>query len=591
MTTFLDKVNFRRISSLAVAGLGPFAAAFAKNDRPDIVLLLADDWGYPHATVYGDPGVDSRVLDRIAEEGMLFTHAYSAAPHSSPSRASILTGQYPHRLRDACNLNCYFPGDLRVYPAELEKAGYETVFWHKGWGPGVWAETGWEHNPAGHEVTDLVSYIENAPEDKPICVWMGSRRPHRPYEMGSGEAHGFDPAAIAVSPDLPDSPDVRGDLADYYYNIQLFQDECEAVIEALRKSGRLDNTLLIITGDNGDSFPRAKSNLYDMGCHVPMAVRWPGVIESGSVCDGFVNLMDLCATFYEVAGVEPPEKMDSRSLVPVFKGKKNGTRNEMYFDRERHTNTRPGGYGYPMRSVRTDDFLFIHNFHPERLPAGVDPVFGDTGNGPAKAYMSFHRDEYPAEIFERAFGKRPEYELYDLRTDPYCHKNVAEDKDYASVRKTMEKKLLRWMKDTGDPRVDPLDMSFDTYPYVRRAMKIAVFDIDGCVNGPDGKPYPWVLEQMNLLRGRGVEVMQVNLPEELDSCVEVLDRIRKESGLSGREITVVSDACNGIISAKKAGLIPAGVTWGENDAREMLMAGASYVLSDAEDLALCMDFL
>lgn len=585
-------MNVNKIGLCALGGLLPLAGAAAQDGRPNIVLLLADDWGFPHATVYGDPEVDSGVFDRIASEGMLFTHAYSAAPHSSPSRASILTGMYPHRLRDAASLNCYFPRDLRVYTEELEKSGYETVFWHKGWGPGVWDATGWEHNPAGREVTDLVKYIEeDAPEGKPICVWMGSRRPHRPYAAGSGEANGFNPANIAVSPDLPDAPDVRTDLADYYYNIRLFQEECAAVIEALEKSGRMENTLLIVTGDNGDSFPRAKSNLYDMGCHVPMAVRWPGVVEPGSVCEGFVNLMDLCATFYEAAGVKPPVKLDSKSLMPVFRGKKDGSRKEMYFDRERHTNTRPGGYGYPMRSVRTDDFIFIHNFHPERLPAGVDPVFGDTGNGPAKAYMSFHRDEYPSEIFERAFGLRPEYELYDLRKDPHCLVNVAEDREYSGIRKRLEGKLVRWMKRTDDPRVNPDDMSFDLYPYVRKAMKIAVFDTRGCVNDNSGKALPWVVGQMEELRSRGVEVIEFQSHESIETYASALGEILKNSGLTGREITFITGDCNGILAAKKVGIIPAGVTWGDYDAGQMLMAGASYVLTDAEDLKLCLDFL
>mgnify|MGYP000577406073 CR=1 FL=1 len=113
-----------------------------QQTRPNIVLLLADDWGFPHATPYGDKVVDSRVFDSVAAEGMLFTKAYSAAPHSSPSRACILTGCYAHRLGEACNLNSYFPRDLTVYPELLEKAGYMTVYWHKGWGPGVFSQTG-----------------------------------------------------------------------------------------------------------------------------------------------------------------------------------------------------------------------------------------------------------------------------------------------------------------------------------------------------------------------------------------------------------------------------------------------------------------
>ncbi len=607
----------------ATLALIPLACLSAQNlysqdTRPNIVLLLADDWGFPHATPYGDRVVDTRVFDNVAAEGMLFTRAYSAAPHSSPSRASILTGCYAHRLGEGCNLNSYFPRDLTVYPDLLEKAGYLTVYWHKGWGPGVFSKTGWEHNPAGHEVQNLAEWIEQAPADKPICAWMGSRRPHRPYSVGSGEANGFCPDSLVLCPDLPDAPDVRTDVADYYYNIRLFQEECEEIIEALRKSGRLDNTLLVMTSDNGYSFPRAKSNLYDLGCHIPLAIRWPGVVEPGSVCDGFVSLMDLTATFYEAAGVDGPSDMDSRSMIPVLKGKREGTRKELYLDRERHTNTRPGGYGYPMRAVITENYHYIENLHPERLPAGVDPVFGDTGNGPAKAYMSFHRDEYPSEVFERAFGLRPAKELYDVKEDPDRIVNLADSPAYRSIGKKMARKLHRWMRRTDDPRTDPDDMSFDTYPYVRKAMKALVLDIDGTMVSSDGSVLPWVSGQVRKLYGNGIrifllssgnrdsilniaqeELAGVNVAgiypdikaDDVDAYASILSEIVNTLGITGREVTHLGDDERGVLACKKAGVIPAGVTWGELDAQQMLIAGASYVLSDEEDLALCMDFL
>ena len=589
-----------------------------QDKRPDIVLLLADDWGYPHAAPYGDRVVDSRVFDSVASEGMLFTRAYSAAPHSSPSRACILTGCHAHRLKEACNLNCNFPRDLTVYPELLEKAGYETVYWHKGWGPGVFSSTGWEHNPAGHEVKDLAQWIRETPYDKPICAWMGSRRPHRPYDVGSGAEHGFAPDSIQLCPDLPDAPDVRTDMADYFYNIQLFQDECEEVIEALRESGRLENTLLVITSDNGYSFPRAKSNLYDLGCHIPLAIRWPGVVEPGTVCDGFVSLMDLTATFYEAAGVKGPSDMDSKSMIPILKGKKDGTRKELYLDRERHTNTRPGGYGYPMRAIVNADWHYVENLHPERLPAGVDPVFGDTGNGPAKAYMSFHRDEYPAEVFERSFGLRPARELYNVAKDPDCIVNLAEDPEYKSIREKMARRLHRWMRRTDDPRVDPDDMSFDEYPYVRKAMKAVVIDIDGTMISKDGKPLLWVTEKVKELSDRGLPIvvtsslsdkdvkslLDSSLPginfhavySGLDSNDEVsysviLKRLLADFAITGREMTHIGDDARGVLACKLAGVIPVGVTWGDLDAQQMLIVGASYVLSDREDLDLCLDFL
>ena len=134
----------------------------------------------------------------------------TARLHIHPLQEPVFwTGCYAHRLGEACNLNSYFPRDLTVYPELLGKAGYMTVYWHKGWGPGVFSQTGWKHNPAGHEVQNLAEWIEQAPADKPICAWMGSRRPHRPYSVGSGEEHGFCPDSLKLCPDLPDAPAIR----------------------------------------------------------------------------------------------------------------------------------------------------------------------------------------------------------------------------------------------------------------------------------------------------------------------------------------------------------------------------------------------
>lgn len=618
------KIRRAQAGMCALAGLLSSCGDKPSDDkRPDIILLLADDWGYPHAAPYGDRVVDSRIFDSIASEGMLFNRAYCASPHSSPSRATILTGCYAHTLGPAASLNCYFPADLTVYPSELEKSGYLSVSWNKGWGPGLFKDTGWEHNPAGKEVEDLSKWIEEAPADKPICVWMGSRRPHRPYIVGSGEANGFCPDSLVLSPDLPDAPPVRCDVADYYYNIQLFQDECEQIINSLKKTGRYDNAIIVMTGDNGYSFPRAKSNLYDLGVHVPLAIRWPGVIKPGSVCDGFVSLMDLAPTFYDAAGVEPPAKMDAVSLIPVLRGHKKGAHKELYLDRERHTNLREGGYGYPMRSVVTDKYHYIRNLHPERVPAGMDPVFGDCGNGPAKCYMSFNRDEYPEEIFQRAFGKRPAEELYDVVADPDLLYNLAEDPAYAKVLKKMRRKLDRWMTETGDPRLDPEDMSFDTYPYVRKKMRLAIFDLDGTMLdtslGEDTAVpmYPGMENTIRELHSRGILLAVISdqtqevaerlvsryLPDipfvaitgtgcvKTDCYEDVVKDIMDKAGIAPANTVLAGDRTVDVVTAKEVGAMTVGVTWGASTVQEIIISGATNVVTDEEILKLCYDYL
>ena len=464
---------YKRIFTAGAALLPLLAGAQDRAQRPDIVFLFADDWGFPFARDYGDQNVDSYLFDRIADEGMVFTNAYCTAPSSSPSRASILTGRYPHNLRQAANLWGIFPSDLVCYPARLQENGYVSAYQGKGWGPGLWLlEKG---NPAGEQVKDLAAWIRSTPADQPICAWLGSHRPHRPYVEGSGVEHGFSTSAVLVSENLPDVEEVRGDMADYYWNIRLFQDECMDVMRALEETGRLENTLLVIAGDNGYPFPRAKSNVYDEGCHVPLAIRWPGVTKPKSRCEGFVSLMDLTATFYEASGVTPPDSLQSVSLIPTLLGKADG-RPEIFTEKERHV-PRRDGTGYPSRSLRDKKFQYIRNFHPERTSQGEDPIYGEVDNGPAKKYMVEHARETHPELYDLAFGPRPAEELYDVVNDPWLKHNLASDPAYRKVLRKMSRKMDRWMKESYDPRYrNPGYVATDRYRYMnnRRVLEQAI---------------------------------------------------------------------------------------------------------------------
>jgi len=461
----------KNTSALLILGMAA-ACGSAAAQRPNIVLVLADDWGFPNAAAYGDKAARMPNFERVVSQGMLFTQAYCSAPSSSPSRAAILTGNYPHALGEAANLWARFPADLQVYPSLLEQQGYVIGLEGKGWAPGEFKTGHWPHNPAGWEHDDLAKYIDEVPADKPICFWFGSHYPHRPYDDGIGAANGFDPAAIEVSPNMPDAAAVRGDLADYYYYCYLYDKRAGEILQALERNGRLKNTIFVMTGDNGYPFPRAKANLYDEGSHIPLAIMWPGVIGKPSVYTGFVNLLDLAPTFCEAAGVKPLKPMQGRSLVAVLQGKeKASARPAIYLERERHANVRAGNVGYPSRAVKTSDFIYIRNLRPDRWPAG-DPKyqsslapFGDCDNGPAKKFMVENKAAYP-ELFDRAFGKRPAEELYDLHNDPAQQHNLATDPAFGATLQKLRAMVDKWMKETGDPRVDPSCDIFDTYYYV-----------------------------------------------------------------------------------------------------------------------------
>ena len=446
--------------------------------QPNILLAIADDWSWPHAGAYGDPIVKTPVFDRIAREGVLFTRAFAAAPSCTPSRAALLTGRYPHQLEEGGNLHGFLPERFPVYTGLLERAGYHVGYARKGWGPGRVEPGGRTRNPAGPVFSDFDTFIRARRAGQPFVFWFGSQDPHRPYEEGSGAASGIDLASIRVPGFLPDTPEVRRDLADYYFEVQRFDRELGEILDRLRALGELDNTLIVVTADNGMPFPRAKANVYDAGARVPLAMRWPGRAKAGLVTDAFINLSDLAPTFLEAAGLTPPASMSARSVLPLASGGRSQARDQVFIERERHAHVRRGNLSYPVRAVRTNEWLYIRNLRPDRWPAG-DPElvfsvgpYGDIDGGVTKTQMLERRsDAATARFFALATAKRPAEELYDLRADPDQLNNVAGEPGRGSVKAQLRRMLDEWMRSTGDPRATSDDDRWDRYPYYGQPSK------------------------------------------------------------------------------------------------------------------------
>ncbi|MCX8495426.1 MAG: sulfatase [Akkermansiaceae bacterium] len=452
--------------------------------RPNILFLLGDDWAWPHASCLGTPGIKTPTFDRLAREGVLFRNAHAAAPSCSPSRAAMLTGQWPWRLGPAANLHGFIPATYPVYPDLLEQAGYWVGFCGKGYSPGT--DQGRQHNAAGPEFKGFKEFLGARPATQPFCCWLGSFFPHRPYPRGSGVQGGIDPATVVVPPYLVDSAAVRSDICDYIFALEAFDRQAAEAIAVLENSGELDNTLIVIGGDNGWPFPRAKATCYDSGTHQPLAVRWGSRIKPGRVVDDFVSLADLAPTFLEAAGLTPPAAMSARSFLNVLLAEGSGqvdpTRDHVLTFMERHfIKARIDGgqpeVGYPMRTLLTHEFHYILNFKPQRWPAGDPPRgappdfelyakrtnagYADVDAGPAKAWILTHADD-PA--FARIFEKRPARELFDLRVDPFELHNVADDSAYAATLKELDARLMAELKSSGDPRLTGEEL--DRYPTV-----------------------------------------------------------------------------------------------------------------------------
>jgi arylsulfatase A-like enzyme len=463
-----------RAATLFAALLATLVAPSAQPAaRPSVLIVIADDWSWPDAGIGGHPSIRTPAFDRVAREGALFRHAFAAAPSCTASRAALLTGQAPHRLGEGANLWSRLPAAFVTYPDRLEQAGYVVGLHGKGWGPGTLEGTGRARNPAGPSFESFDAFLSSAPPGAPFAFWLGPSDPHRPYDPVLAPRRGVTGDGQRVPATLPDVPAIRHDLADYAAEVERFDHVLAQALAALERRGRLDDTMVVVTSDNGRPFPRDKANLYDGGVRVPLAIRWPARIRPGRVVDPFVSLADLAPTFLEVAGLPADGSLSARSLMPLLDGRDTAAdRDRVFVERERHARVRAGNLGYPARGVRTMDYLYIRNLAPDRWPAG-DPAmqgsvgpYGDVDHGPSKDFiLAYREDPAIAPHFARAFAKRPAEELYALQSDPDQLVNVIADPVHAQALAALRASLDEWMRRTGDPRAHGSDDVFSNYPY------------------------------------------------------------------------------------------------------------------------------
>ena len=440
--------------------------------RPNILFAIADDAS--HMSAYGHSFVSTPAFDRVADDGVRFDAAFTSNPKCAPSRASLLTGRHTWQLEEACNHFGIFPAKFAVYPDILEEAGYAVGFTGKGWAPGDWKAGGRSRNPAGpawNERTlsppnscisnkDYAANFEDfldASGDAPFYFWYGGHEPHRPYDPGEGERAGVDGAAVAVPAYLPDEDPVRGDLADYAAEVAWFDRHLGKMLETLEARGLLEDTLVVVTSDNGMPFPRVKGQMYEADFRLPMAAMWRGTIAGGRVIADLVSFVDLAPTFLDAAGLGTSPSMSGRSLLPLLTSSESGvidkTRTRVYMGREKHDLGRENDLGYPVRCVRTPRFLYVRNFAPDRWPAGnPETGFTNIDSSPTKSLILDQHSSGNDYYFNLAMGKRPAEELYDIVVDPDCLDNLAADPDFESVRRELAAELLSVLRAQGDPR-------------------------------------------------------------------------------------------------------------------------------------------
>lgn len=483
----MNSISRRDLLAGSLALSGTACVNPAKARRPNILLAYSDDQSYPHASALGDPVVKTPAFDRIAREGVILEHSYTACPSCTPSRSALLTGRQIWRIGEGGVLYGTLHPEHPLFTHLLEDAGYHIGYVGKPWAPGDWRAGGLERHPFGMEYADRLEpepphgidtrdyagnfedFLASRPGDAPFFFFFGATEPHRDYEPGIGERSGLDPSRIEMPPYLPDAPEVRSEILDYYYEIEHFDRHLGRMLDTLERIGELDNTLVVVTSDNGMPFSRTKATLYDSGTRMPTAVRWAERVPGGRRIEDFVSHVDLAPTFLDAAGLPRLVTHDGSSMLPLLESNVNGRldpdRDHVVTGMERHTWCRPDGATYPMRAIRTHDHLYIRNFEPDRWPSG-GPDFissnkaphGDLDDGPFKDFLlrPETRRDFPRE-FEAGLGKRPLEELYDCRADPHQMQNLAADPDHAQVRERLWARLESVLQAGADPRLSGQD--------------------------------------------------------------------------------------------------------------------------------------
>jgi arylsulfatase A-like enzyme len=464
---------------------------------PNILIAMGDDISFPHMGAYGTKWVSTPGFDRVARNGLLFANAYTPNAKSSPSRACFLTGRNSWQLEAAANHVPYFPAKYKSFIEVLGEAGYYTGYTAKGWAPGVAIDssghprqlTGKAFNSrklsppsTGISAIDYASNFEDFLNSRdgtnPFCFWYGSMEPHRAYEFRSGIRKGGKKTTdvTAVPGFWPETEITRTDMLDYAFEIEHFDRQLVKMLELLEEKGELENTIVIVTADNGMPFPRVKGQAYEYSNHMPLAIMWgKGIKKPGRKIFDYISFIDFAPTLLNAAGINIPgsgiQPLQGNSFADLFTTRKDGyvskDRNHVLIGKERHDVGRPGDEGYPIRGIIKSGYLFIQNHKPGRWPAG-NPETGylNCDASPTKSLiLSYRRSSISDKYWNLCFGFRADEELYKIGEDPDCVVNLASDAGYNNLKRDLLSELYNELMEQNDPRAAGSGDIFDRYTY------------------------------------------------------------------------------------------------------------------------------
>jgi N-sulfoglucosamine sulfohydrolase len=407
---------------------------------PNIVVLVADDLGWRDLGVYGNRGIRTPNIDRLAGSGLRVAHAFGTSPQCSPSRISTLTGKYSHATLTE-DLHTPLPEGERILPSYLRAQGYFTGMMAKTH-LGLNGERQFQwYSPALSAA--FPAFLDSA-GTRPFFLWVGFHDPHRPYERGAID-HPHSPARVTVPPYLADTRETRADLAHYYDEIGRMDAEIGRLLAELDRRQLREKTLVVFLSDNGAPFPREKGTLYDAGTRTPLIFSWPGTIPASSVFErGLVTTVDLAPTLLEVAGAVPPDSMQGRSFRAMLTAPESFIgRDSVFSERNWHD------CDEHQRAVRTTRFKLIRTDAYTGLPLCTA---ADIGASPSFTALRTRAKAGSLTAAQRRLFEVPRarLELYDLAADPWELVNVADDPRYARQVRDLAAVLQAWMEQSND---------------------------------------------------------------------------------------------------------------------------------------------
>jgi len=421
----------------------------AEPRRPDIVVLITDDQGQRDSQPYGADWLRTPQMQQLADDGLTFDRAFVASPSCAPSRAALLTGIWPPRNGAEPNHSKPRP-ELRKWPAYFQELGYEVVAFGKVAHYRHTADYGFDQfaHDAFHDhaaIPAAVKFLAERPRDaaRPLCLMVGSNWPHVPWPESD---LGYAPESVALPAGSIDTPETRLFRARYAAAVTKADDDLGTIRAAVREH-LPEPPLFLFTSDHGAQWPFGKWNCYDAGAAVPLIVSWPGRIAAGRRTDALVSWIDLLPTLLEAAGGSAPEHLDGRSFLPVLRGERTTHRERIFI-----THSGDGRWNiYPIRSLRTADWKYIRNLHPEFAFTTHIDLPGNLGQrGFFATWEARARLDPAAAALVTRYHARPAEELYDLRVDPGEQRNLAAEPAHQERLGDLRAELDAWLAALDD---------------------------------------------------------------------------------------------------------------------------------------------